>query len=42
VIEHGRVTEEGTHNELVKARGRYAMMYQLQATRFGPEEAGVA
>jgi ATP-binding cassette subfamily B protein len=34
VIEHGRVVEDGTHDELVAAGGRYALMYELQAARF--------
>ena len=35
VIEHGAVVEDGTHDDLVAAAGRYARMYQLQASRFG-------
>ena len=43
VVEHGRVTEDGTHDELVHAGGRYAAMYRLQASRFSePEETDVA
>ena len=35
VIEHGRVIEDGTHDELVaRPNGRYARMYALQASRF--------
>jgi ATP-binding cassette subfamily B protein len=34
VIEHGRVVEDGTHDTLVAAGGRYALMYDLQAARF--------
>jgi ATP-binding cassette subfamily B protein len=34
VIEHGRVVEDGTHDALVAAGGRYALMYDLQAARF--------
>jgi ATP-binding cassette subfamily B protein len=34
VIEHGRVVEDGTHDDLVAAGGRYAVMYDLQAARF--------
>jgi ATP-binding cassette subfamily B protein len=37
VLEGGRVIEDGTHDELVRAGGRYATMYALQAARF--EEA---
>ncbi len=41
VIEHGRVVEDGSHDELVKSDGRYAHMYRLQAVRFtSPEAAG--
>jgi len=34
VLEHGRVVEDGRHDELVAAGGRYAAMYSLQASRF--------
>jgi ATP-binding cassette subfamily B protein len=34
VVEHGRVVEDGTHDALVAAGGRYALMYALQAARF--------
>ena len=34
VLEHGRVVEDGSHDELVAAGGRYATMYALQASRF--------
>jgi ATP-binding cassette subfamily B protein len=34
VLEHGRVVEDGSHDELVAAAGRYAAMYRLQAARF--------
>jgi ABC-type multidrug transport system fused ATPase/permease subunit len=34
VLEHGRVVEQGTHDELLAARGRYAAMFRLQAARF--------
>lgn len=29
-LEDGRITERGTHAELLRARGRYAALYQLQ------------
>jgi ABC-type multidrug transport system fused ATPase/permease subunit len=35
VIEHGRVVELGTHDELMEAGGRYRTMFELQASRFG-------
>ncbi len=30
VMEHGQITERGTHNELVAAGGQYAQMWQIQ------------
>ena len=41
VLEHGRVIELGTHDELMAQRGRYFTMFDLQAQRFvlgGAEE----
>jgi ABC-type multidrug transport system fused ATPase/permease subunit len=38
VIEHGRVVELGTHDELVALGGRYRTMFDLQAQRFGASE----
>ncbi len=34
VLEHGRIVEQGTHDELVAARGRYARMFELQASGY--------
>jgi ATP-binding cassette, subfamily B, bacterial len=34
VLEHGRVVEDGTHEELLDANGRYADLFHLQAARF--------
>jgi ATP-binding cassette subfamily B protein len=34
VLEGGRVTEDGTHDELIEASGRYAHLFSLQASRF--------
>ena len=34
VVEHGRVVELGTHDELMALHGRYRTMYDLQAARF--------
>jgi ATP-binding cassette, subfamily B, bacterial len=39
VLEHGRVIELGTHEELMAKGGRYHTMYELQAQRF---ETGAA
>ena len=41
VLEHGRVVELGTHDELMALNGRYRTMFDLQAQRFtdtGEEE----
>jgi ATP-binding cassette subfamily B protein len=35
VLEHGRVVELGTHDELMALSGRYQTMFDLQASRFG-------
>ncbi|HUR23417.1 MAG TPA: ABC transporter ATP-binding protein [Acidimicrobiales bacterium] len=40
VLEHGRVVEDGSHDDLVRAGGRYASMYALQASRFWLESDG--
>jgi ATP-binding cassette subfamily B protein len=40
VLERGRVVEDGSHDELVAAGGRYAEMYALQASRFWAEDDG--
>src|SRR5205809_4692516 len=37
VLEHGKVVELGTHDELMAAGGRYRTMFQLQASRFGDD-----
>ena len=38
VLEHGRVVELGTHDELMDHRGRYRTMFELQAQRFAAGE----
>jgi ABC-type multidrug transport system fused ATPase/permease subunit len=38
VLEHGKVVELGSHDELMAAGGRYHTMFQLQASRFDDEE----
>jgi ABC-type multidrug transport system fused ATPase/permease subunit len=41
VLEHGRVVELGTHDELMALAGRYRTMFDLQAQRFNiPDEEG--
>ena len=34
VLEHGKVIELGSHEELMALRGRYRTMFDLQASRF--------
>lgn len=34
VLEHGRVIEQGTHDDLLTLEGRYAKMFRLQSERF--------
>jgi len=35
VLEHGKVVELGSHDQLMALAGRYRTMYDLQASRFG-------
>jgi ATP-binding cassette subfamily B protein len=38
VLDGGRITEQGSHEELTAAGGRYAELFDLQARRFTDEE----
>ena len=42
VVEHGRVAELGSHDELMARGGRYRTMFDLQAQRFAEEEGTAA
>lgn len=39
VLADGRAAEDGTHNELIAAGGRYAALFSLQAARYAEEPA---
>ena len=41
VLENGRLTEEGTHAELIRSGGLYAKVYELQSSRDKETESGV-
>jgi ATP-binding cassette subfamily B protein len=38
VLEHGRITESGTHTDLLARGGRYAELFTLQAARFSDDD----
>jgi ABC-type multidrug transport system fused ATPase/permease subunit len=40
VLEHGKVVELGTHDELMAKGGRYRTMFDVQAQRFSEDEEG--
>ncbi len=37
-LEHGRVAEEGTHEELMRLGGRYARLFRMQAAAYTGED----
>jgi ATP-binding cassette subfamily B protein len=39
VLADGRVTEHGSHDQLMAARGVYAELFTLQATAYQPRPA---
>jgi ATP-binding cassette subfamily B protein len=38
VLDGGRISEQGSHGELVAMGGQYAELFELQARRFADEE----
>ena len=36
-LEHGRLVEEGTHEELMRLNGRYAKLFRMQAAAYTGE-----
>ena len=34
VLEDGRIVEQGSHEELMRVGGRYAELYEKQASRY--------
>ena len=41
LMENGRITEEGTHEELMERGGTYAWMFGLQSRYYLQKEAGL-
>jgi ATP-binding cassette subfamily B protein len=41
VLEHGRIIEQGSHDELLALGGRYAGLFELQARRFADGDESV-
>ncbi|TMD50892.1 MAG: ABC transporter ATP-binding protein, partial [Chloroflexi bacterium] len=37
-LEHGRLVEEGTHEELMRLNGRYARLFRMQAAAYTDDE----
>jgi len=40
-LEHGRLVEEGTHEELMRLGGRYARLFRMQAAAYTGEEVEI-
>ncbi|MCE7983678.1 MAG: ABC transporter ATP-binding protein [Caldilinea sp. CFX5] len=40
VLDNGRITEDGSHDELVAAGGQYAQLFQKQAMRYADQAPG--
>lgn len=41
MFEDGRIIEEGTHEQLIKANGKYRNMFQIQAQYYKDKEGEV-
>src|SRR5207253_7786105 len=41
-LEHGKLVEEGTHQELMALGGRYARLFQMQASAYTGEPVDLA
>lgn len=41
MFEDGRIIEEGTHEQLIKANGKYRNMFQVQAQYYKDKEGEV-
>jgi ATP-binding cassette subfamily B protein len=39
-LQHGRIAQQGTHEELLASGGRYAELYRMQAQWYGEGEPG--
>src|SRR5207244_5675566 len=37
-LEHGRLVEQGTHEQLMRLNGRYARLFRLQASAYTGED----
>jgi ATP-binding cassette subfamily B protein len=40
-LEHGRLVEEGTHEELMRLNGRYAQLFRMQASAYTGEDVEI-
>src|SRR5437588_1262139 len=40
-LEHGRLVEEGTHEELIRLNGRYARLFRMQAAAYTGEDVEI-
>ena len=38
-VENGKIIESGSHDDLIRADGKYAAMFNLQASKYKSENA---